>query len=226
MPDLSGLLRKLGITFRDPRLLEQALTHRSVSGNQNNERLEFLGDAILGMVIAGILFRNFPQENEGRLTRLRASLVKQESLAIVARELRLGDYLRLGSGELKSGGFRRESILADALEAVIGAIYLDSGDVRVCEECILRWFGTRLKEVEESAVLKDPKSRLQEWLQAHRLSLPIYTVLSVTGADHDQYFHVRCEIQDHEPAEGEGNTRRYAEQAAAVIMLKRLGLDT
>lgn len=225
MPDLSSLSRRLGVNFRDPALLELALTHRSISGSKNNERLEFLGDAILGMVIADFLFREYPREKEGRLTRLRATLVRQESLAAVARELRLGDELRLGSGELKSGGFRRDSILADALEAIIGALYLDTdGNAAACREAILRWFGPRLREVEASPVLKDPKSRLQEWLQAEQRPLPVYTVLTITGDDHDQRFRVRCEVAGEAPTEGEANSRRHAEQAAASQLLQQLGL--
>ena len=226
MPGLPLLQRRLGVAFRNVALLELALTHRSVSGGHNNERLEFLGDAILGMVIADFLYVNFPKEKEGRLTRMRATLVRQETLAAVAREFQLGDFLRLGSGELKSGGYRRDSILSDALEAIIGALYLDAGDITVCRDAILRWFGERLRQIEEAPVLKDPKSRLQEHLQAGQRALPNYTVLAVSGADHDQHFCVRCEVEGVEPAEGEGVTRRYAEQAAAVIILQRLGLPT
>lgn len=226
MADLAALSRRLGYTFRDPGGLQLALTHRSVSGNRNNERLEFLGDSILGMLIAEYLFRQFPQEKEGRLTRLRASLVNQDMLARLARELQLGEYLNLGSGELKSGGYRRDSILADAFEAILGAVFLDSCDISVCRECLFRWYGDRLANVQTSSPAKDPKSRLQEYLQSRQRSLPVYSVLAVSGADHDQHFRVSCVIDGEPPVEAEGSSRRYAEQAAASIMLKQLGIET
>lgn len=224
--DRSALLRSLGYTFREPGLLELALTHRSVSGNRNNERLEFLGDSILGLLVAEYLYRHFPAEKEGRLTRLRASLVNQDMLARVARDLRLGDWLRLGSGELKSGGFRRDSILADTVEALLGAIYLDSGDLAVCRECLTRWYGEHLANVESVSPVKDPKSRLQEYLQSRRLALPAYEVLEVSGADHDQHFRVSCAVEGQALVQGQGTSRRFAEQAAAAIMLKQLGIET
>jgi ribonuclease-3 len=226
MTDYSRLTRSLGYHFANPELLELALTHRSVSGNRNNERLEFLGDSILGMLVAEYLFRHFPREKEGRLTRLRASLVNQDMLARLARELQLGDFLRLGSGELKSGGFRRDSILADAFEAILGAVFLDSGNLDVCREQLYRWYGEHLAKVDAASPAKDPKSRLQEYLQAHHRELPVYQVLEVTGADHDQHFRVSCEVNGGGRVEGEGVSRRYAEQAAAVIMLKQLGIET
>ncbi|RZU44899.1 RNAse III [Fluviicoccus keumensis] len=226
MSDHDRLYRGLGYRFKQPELLELALTHRSVSGNRNNERLEFLGDSILGMLVAEYLFQHFPKEKEGRLTRLRASLVNQDMLARLARELHIGDFLRLGSGELKSGGFRRDSILADGFEAILGAIYLDSGDIAVCRDCLYRWYGEHLANVESTSPAKDPKSRLQEYLQAHHRELPVYTVLEVTGADHDQHFRVACEVEGGGRVDGEGASRRYAEQAAAVIMLKQLGIET
>jgi ribonuclease-3 len=219
------LMRGLGYTFQDPALFELALTHRSVSGNRNNERLEFLGDSILGMLIAEYLYRQFPQEKEGRLTRLRASLVNQDMLARLARELHIGEYLRLGSGELKSGGFRRDSILADTFEALLGAVFLDSSDIRTCRECVLRWYGEHLVNVQQVSPSKDPKSRLQEYLQSRQRPLPVYLVLEVRGADHDQHFRVSCEVEGEPVVEGEGASRRYAEQAAAVIMLKQLGIE-
>lgn len=219
------LMRRLGYTFQDPTLFELALTHRSVSGNRNNERLEFLGDSILGMLVAEYLFRQFPQEKEGRLTRLRASLVNQDMLARLARELHIGEYLRLGSGELKSGGFRRDSILADTFEALLGAVFLDSGDILTCRECVLRWYGEHLVNVQQVSPSKDPKSRLQEYLQSRQRPLPVYLVLEVSGADHDQQFRVSCEVEGEPLVEGEGASRRYAEQAAAVIMLKQLGIE-
>ena len=219
------LYRDLSYVFKDENLLKLALTHRSVSGNHNNERLEFLGDSILGMIIAEYLYKQFPKEKEGRLTRLRANLVKQDSLAQIARYLKLGDYLHLGAGELKSGGFRREYILADTLEAILGAIYLDSCSIDICRECVLLWYGQRLQDVAQEAVLKDPKSRLQEYLQARHLSLPVYTVSAILGEDHNQTFQVQCVVNTIAPVQANGSSRRHAEQAAATQMLKQLGIE-
>lgn len=220
------LLRTLGYVFNDSAWLELALTHRSVSGSRNNERLEFLGDAILNFVVADILFQRFPQEKEGRLSRLRASLVKQDTLASVARDLKLGDYLRLGPGELKSGGYRRDSILADTVEALLGAIYQDCGDMTVCAGRIEAWFGSRLDDAGQEAIIKDSKSRLQEYLQSRRLPLPAYTVTAVEGEAHNQSFQVCCEVHGLEsPTEGSGLTRRHAEQDAAAQALQLLGIN-
>jgi ribonuclease-3 len=219
------LYRALDYVFKDEKLLKLALTHRSISGNHNNERLEFLGDSILGMVVADYLYNNFPNEKEGRLTRLRANLVKQDSLAEIARRLKLGDYLHLGAGELKSGGFRRDSILADTVEAILGAIYLDSANINTCRDCVLGWYGERLQQVATETVLKDPKSRLQEYLQAHHLSLPTYSVSAILGEDHNQTFEVQCHIPNMSPVQGNGNSRRHAEQAAAIMLLKQLGIE-
>ncbi len=166
---LTPLQRRIGYQFQQPELLEQALTHRSCKG-KHNERLEFLGDAILSFVIAEALYQNFPKTREGDLTRMRASLVKGVTLAEIAKELQLSEFLRLGPGELKSGGFRRESILADAVEAILGAIYLDGGE-QVCKERILAWFGSRLTVI-EPGVQKDSKTKLQEYLQGRKLALP------------------------------------------------------
>jgi ribonuclease-3 len=218
------LINALGYSFKDEKWLKLALTHRSVSGNHNNERLEFLGDSILGMIIAEYLYQQFPQEKEGRLTRLRANLVKQDSLAEIARQLKLGDYLHLGAGELKSGGFRRDSILADALEAILGAIYLDAQNIDPCRECLLRWYGQRLQEVGVEVVLKDPKSRLQEYLQSRHLTLPTYSVQATWGEDHNQTFQVQCLIDNIPPVLATGASRRHAEQAAATIILQQLGI--
>lgn len=219
------LLAALGYQFRDPLWLELALTHRSVSGTRNNERLEFLGDSILNFVVADFLYQHFPSENEGRLSRLRARLVKQETLADVARELQLGDYLKLGAGELKSGGFRRESILADTVEAILGAIYRDCQDMLLCSERVQAWFGERLSGVGQEAVLKDSKSRLQEFLQGRRLGLPVYTVVSIQGEAHNQFFHVNCEVPGlAATTQGRGVSRRYAEQEAAAQALLQLGI--
>jgi ribonuclease-3 len=218
-------LQALGYQFRDPLWLDLALTHRSLSGARNNERLEFLGDSILNFVIADFLYQHYPNENEGRLSRLRALLVKQETLADVARELKLGDHLKLGAGELKSGGFRRESILADTVEAVLGGIYRDCEDMPLCAQRVLAWFGDRLVTVGQETVLKDPKSRLQEFLQGRRLPLPTYTVVSIEGEAHNQFFHVSCEVPGLPlPTEGHGISRRYAEQDAATQALSQLGI--
>ena len=223
MRDLARLTRSLQYEFCDATLLEQALTHRSVSG-RNNERLEFLGDAILSFVIAERLYQQFPAESEGVLSRLRASLVKGETLAELARDLELGEYLSLGQGEMKSGGFRRASILADAFEAIIGAVYLDS-DVDTIRALLLRQFDARLKTISPNATIKDPKTRLQEYLQGRRLELPIYELVSLEGEAHEQQFVVSCEINGGEcQAKGEGSSRRKAEQAAAEKVLESLGL--
>ncbi|MGB5473539.1 MAG: ribonuclease III [Gammaproteobacteria bacterium] len=214
------LEQRLGYRFTDASLLQQALSHRSV-GSSNNERLEFLGDAVLGTVIAGELYRRFPRASEGRLSRLRATLVRRESLADIARILEIGQYLQLGPGERKSGGHRRDSIMSDAVEAVLGAIYLDS-DFATCRRCILALFEARLEELTETAVLKDPKTRLQEFLQARRRPLPEYAVIDVSGDAHAQQFRVECRVDGGEPATGAGGSRRQAEQDAAAQILQQL----
>ncbi|MGH8492278.1 MAG: ribonuclease III [Moraxellaceae bacterium] len=222
---LQRLLQALGYQFRDPVWLELSLTHRSVSGSRNNERLEFLGDSILNFIIADFLYQRFPGENEGRLSRLRAMLVKQETLASVARDLKLGDYLRLGPGELKSGGFRRESILADTVEALLGAIFRDSADMALCAQIVASWFGERLDSVGQETVIKDSKSRLQEWLQGRRQPLPVYSVTDISGEAHNQSFHVSCEVPGLAvPTQGDGPSRRHAEQEAAAAALIQLGI--
>lgn len=215
-PTLKLLSKKLGHTFNDDSLLEAALTHRSVRG-LNNERLEFLGDSILNFVIAEALYQAAPKAREGELSRLRASLIRGETLAQIAQEFQLGNYLRLGPGELKSGGFRRHSILADAMEAVIAAIYLDAGLTK-CIELIRIWYKDRLQQglAITLAEHKDPKSRLQELLQSKKLELPSYEVVAITGEDHAQIFHVRCRVTGLSlVTEGIGNSRRAAEQTAA-----------
>jgi ribonuclease-3 len=202
-------------------LLEQALTHRS-TGPVNNERLEFLGDALLGLVIAEVLWQRFPDADEGELSRRRASLVNKESLARVARELRLGDYLKLGSGEVRTGGHTRDSILADALEAVIGAVYVDKGfaDAR---DMLLRLFAEPLAKVARQRALKDPKTQLQEMLQSMRRPLPEYEVVDISGQQHAQRFAVCCRLAHEQlSTRGEGSSRRRAEQDAAERMLARL----
>jgi ribonuclease-3 len=218
---LESLYKSLGYRFTDPQLLETALTHRSV-GSHNNERLEFLGDAVLSFVISAELYRRFDNVNEGSLSRLRASLVKGDTLALIALELKLGDYLSLGSGELKSGGFRRESILADALEAIFGAVYLDSGIERV-QQLILELYEERIDAVQPTANLKDPKTRLQEFLQARRLPLPTYSVTAMEGEAHEQTFTVSCVVDGlAEPTVATAASRRKAEQAAAESALRAL----
>lgn len=217
---LDTLCRRLGYTFTDDALLRTALTHRSAAG-ANNERLEFLGDSILNFVIAEALFEHYPKAREGELSRLRASLVKGDTLAKAARAIELGDYLNLGSGELKSGGFRRDSILADALEAVLAAVYLDS-DFVTCQALIRRLFGQQLAALPAADQLKDPKTRLQEALQARQQALPIYDVLAVSGEPHDQKFTVRCTIDNGLVTVAEGASRRKAEQEAARQALSQL----
>ncbi len=215
------LCEQLGYAFQQSELLDRALSHRSV-GSNNNERLEFLGDSILSYVISVELFQRFPEVDEGGLSRLRASLVKGDTLAELARQLSLGDYLRLGPGELKSGGFRRSSILADAFEALLGAIYLDS-DIATVKGVILQQFEERLDAVNPATALKDPKTRLQEYLQSRQLPLPDYEVTQITGKAHAQTFTVSCRIDDLDKAVvAEGSSRRKAEQQAAKLILDKL----
>lgn len=218
MKQLDKVSQLFGYQFKDESLLNLALTHRSM-GSNNNERLEFLGDAILGMVISSELYRRFPHEKEGVLTRLRSSLVKGETLSKIAMELKLGEFILLGSGELKSGGYRRASTLADAIEAILGAIYLDSCadyGIKKVESIILNIFNNRINECEPAGILKDPKTRLQEHLQSKNLALPTYSVISISGKEHQQTFKVSCSIEglsNHVVATGA--SRRKAEQAAA-----------
>ena len=215
------LSRKLGLTFSNPQLFITALTHRSVGAN-NNERLEFLGDSILGFVIAQCLFDSFPVAAEGTLSRLRASLVNESSLAELARKHNLGDYLRLGSGELKSGGFRRDSILSDALEAIIGALYKDQG-IAACQEWVSRLFAEKLQDLSTDNWQKDPKTQLQELMQAKKMDLPDYTLVDMTGLPHEQVFTVRCTVPIiEESCIGIGVSRKKAEQSAAEQMLAKL----
>lgn len=224
-PDAARLCRALSYTFSDQGLLEQALTHRSANRKYNNERLEFLGDAQLGQVISRYLFVTFEGASEGQLTRMRASLVKGQTLAAVALELNLGDYLQLGGGELKSGGFRRESILADAFEAVLGAILID-GSEQACAEVILSCFASRLASITPVSVKKDAKTQLQELLQARQRPLPLYEVVSIEGLAPKQDFEVRCTLTDSDQSFLAGGTsRRKAEQAAASQALEMLDGD-
>lgn len=223
--DLARLQRRLGYEFESTTHLQLALTHRSY-GSHNNERLEFLGDSILNMVIAERLYHTFPAAREGQLSRLRARLVKGVTLAEIAREFELGEFLSLGSGELKSGGFRRESILADAVESIIGAIYLDSSFER-CREKILAWFDQRLEGLSLQDTQKDPKTRLQEYLQSRQQPLPQYEVVSVQGEAHAQLFRVECEVPGLQTKTiGNGGSRRLAEQQAARDALQALGVET
>ncbi|MDX1634051.1 MAG: ribonuclease III [Marinobacter sp.] len=224
-PDLDQLQRRLGYQFREPERLLLALTHRSF-GNQNNERLEFLGDSIVNMVIAEHLYHSFERAREGQLSRLRARMVKGVTLAEIGREFELGQYLRLGSGELKSGGFRRDSILADAVESIIGALYLDS-DFDTCRAQVLRWFDQRLQNLDIQDTQKDPKTRLQEYLQSRQYPLPQYEVISVEGEAHAQTFHVACALPSLDrKTTGVGSSRRIAEQQAARSALKALGVES
>jgi len=219
---LAALLGRLRYTFEEPDRLTQALTHRSC-GARNNERLEFLGDAVVNLAVADALYGRFPQLSEGELTRLRARLVRTETLAAVAREIHLGEVLRLGPGELKSGGFDRDSILADGFEALIGAVYRDGGYERV-RVILVDLFASRLSGIDVHAQAKDAKTLLQELLQGRGLDLPQYELLGITGQDHEQHFKVVCRVRClTEPTQGAGSTRRHAEQEAARQALKRLG---
>ncbi|MGL9720558.1 ribonuclease III [Symbiopectobacterium sp.] len=221
---INRLQRKLGYTFQQYDLLLQALTHRSAN-SKHNERLEFLGDSILSFVIANALYHRFPRVDEGDMSRMRATLVRGNTLAEIAREFELGECLRLGPGELKSGGFRRESILADTVEALIGGIFLDS-DIQNIERLILNWYQTRLDEISPGDKQKDPKTRLQEFLQGRHLPLPAYLVVQVRGEAHDQEFTIHCMISGfNEPVIGTGSSRRKAEQAAAEKALKILEIE-
>ncbi len=222
--DYIHLYQTLTYPFRQEDYLTTALTHRS-AGSPNNERLEFLGDALLSCIIAEALFERFPDAREGELTRLRANLVKGETLAQIAQQLGLGQYLRLGGGELKSGGGRRASILADALEAIIGAIYLDS-DLNTCQRVVLHLWQNYLNNLSLKKICKDPKTRLQEYLQAKQKPLPTYRVLTIDGAPHDQHFEVECIVPGlPKPTHGSGESRRRAEQSAAALALDRLNVD-
>ncbi len=224
MDKLRRLQRVLGYEFNDPSLLQLALTHRSASGS-NNERLEFLGDSIVNHVIAEALYQKFPKAREGDLSRMRAALVRGDTLAEIGRELGLGEFVQLGQGERKSGGHRRGSIIADALEAIAGAILLDSGTGR-CRECLLHWFHGRLEGLEMAAAGKDAKTRLQEYLQGRGRPLPAYELLAVEGEDHKQLFRIECRLaQPMRIFEGAGRSRQKAEQAAAEAALEAIAND-
>lgn len=222
--DLEKLNARLDSSFSDLSHLKLALTHRSY-GHHNNERLEFLGDSIVNFVIARELYQRFPEAREGQLSRLRAKMVKRQTLAELAREFALGDYLIMGSGELKSGGFDRDSILSDTFEAIIGAIYLDS-DIERVSALISKWFDARLSELSLESSQKDSKTLLQEYLQAKSVSLPEYHIVQIEGKSHDQIFHIECRSELlSDPVKGKGKNRRMAEQKAADAALKSLGVD-
>ncbi|UCH46834.1 MAG: ribonuclease III [Betaproteobacteria bacterium] len=210
----SAIEKKIGHRFENRNLLNQALTHRSY-GAPHNERLEFLGDSVLNCVIAKLLYERFPEIAEGDLSRVRANLVNQQSLFDLASNLDLGEHVMLGQGEIRSGGSKRPSILADALEALLGAVFLDAG-FKAVSNVIVSMFEPVMSELDPAAVTKDPKTRLQEFLQGRRMSLPSYTVVDVSGQAHDQHFRVECTIEELAIRTfGEGSSRRAAEQDAA-----------
>lgn len=220
---LIALQKLIGYTFNNIDLLNHALTHRSAN-KIHNERLEYLGDSILSFVIAEALFNRFPNVDEGDLSQMRSSLVCGEMLAIIGQNFSIGEYMILGQGELKSGGHRRESIISDALEAIIGAIYLDS-NIQTVKQLILLWYQTRLNEIQPGIKQKDSKTRLQEYLQGLRLARPVYLIIEVIGDDHDQEFVVQCKLDgDNNRYLGRGVSRRKAEQAAAQMAIEKLGI--
>lgn len=220
---LERLQKKLGYQFANLDYLKQALTHRSAAAF-NNERLEFLGDSILNFAIGKALYEKFPKADEGELSRMRAALVKEQTLAIIARRFELGDYLKLGAGEMKSGGHRRESILADCVEAIIAAIYLDFG-IETTLNKVYEWYKTLLDEMTPGEAQKDPKTRLQEFLQSRKQPLPEYEVIDIKGEAHNQTFKVSCKIKQFDEAFiGTGTSRRKAEQNAAELVIGRLGI--
>lgn len=218
--ELKRLETRIGYEFSEFSLLKQALTHRSSLG-LHNERLEFLGDSILSFVISTDLYKRFPKVDEGDLSRMRATLVCGKMLSEVGREFTLSDCLILGPGELKSGGFRRDSIIADGVEAIIGAVFLDS-DIDTVNKLVLSWFDSRLKTIQPGISQKDPKTRLQEHLQSRKQALPIYEVLDVKGEAHNQQFTMSCQIEGMAIVQGKGTSRRKAEQIAAEAMLNAL----
>lgn len=218
---LASLQSSIGYTFNTTTLLQLAVTHRSFSGN-NNERLEFLGDSVLNFIVAHQLYQRFPKLPEGDLSRLRAQLVKESSLCEIALTLNLKDYLKLGEGELKSAGWRRPSILADALEAIVGAVYMDGGFV-AAEVVVLKLFAQKLSTIDPKAIDKDAKSQLQEYLQSKKIELPDYMVVSIEGEAHAQSFKVECVINKlNITTLGEGTSRRNAEQQAAQLAMEKI----
>ncbi len=224
-PALSALQQRLQHTFSDPALLARAVTHRSYSA-EHNERLEFLGDSVLNLAVSSLLFTRLAQLPEGELSRIRAHLVRQESLHPIAARLGLPEVLRLGEGEARSGGKQRPSILADALEALIGAVYLDAG-FQAAQALVHRLYEGVELSARLQAEARDAKTALQEWLQGRKLRLPLYRVVQTTGAAHSQVFHVECEVPEKAlHAHGTGGSRRAAEQAAAAAMLAQLNHRT
>lgn len=215
------LTKRLSYPFSDGHLLNQALTHRSFSG-QNNERLEFLGDGVLNFIIAHQLYLRFPKLDEGDLSRLRAQLVKEATLSEIAQSLNIGDALKMGEGELKSAGWRRPSILADALEAIVGAVYLDGG-FEAAEIFVRNLYQEKLNTIDPKIIDKDPKSLLQEFLQGKKIAVPEYAVVQTSGEAHAQVFVVECFIQKLDiRTVGEGTSRRIAEQQAAQLAMKQV----
>ncbi len=218
---LDSLAKRIGYQFRDAKLLTQAVTHRSFATN-NNERLEFLGDGVLNFIIAHQLFVRFPKLPEGDLSRLRAKLVKESSLAEIATQLQIGDTLKLGEGELKSAGWRRPSILADAMEAIFGAVFLDGGFAEA-ERLVLKLYEDKLSTIDPKVIDKDPKSLLQEYLQGKKIDLPDYQVVQIEGEAHAQTFRVECFVGKFNiRTQGEGTSRRAAEQQAAQLALEQI----
>lgn len=220
---LVALQKQINYSFKNIDLLIHALTHRSAN-KIHNERLEYLGDSILSYVIAEALFERFPKVDEGDLSQMRSSLVCGETLAKMGQNFNIGDSMILGPGELKSGGHRRESIISDAVEAIIGAIYLDS-DIQTIKQLILAWYQTRLGQIQPGIKQKDSKTRLQEYLQGQRQNRPVYLIVEVIGDDHDQEFVVQCKLEnDDNQYLGRGVNRRKAEQAAAQMAIDKLGI--
>ncbi len=223
--EIKKLERKVGYQFQDSASLVQAVTHRSFASH-NNERLEFLGDGILNFIIAEALYQQFPEATEGQLSRLRALMVKQKTLAAIAREMSLGDFLVMGTGELKSGGFNRDSILSDALEAIVAAVYREAG-FETTRTLLLSWFVDRLGNLSLDQTLKDPKSRLQEYLQSRKEALPNYEVISIEGEAHQQTFTIQLSFRLLETdITAVGSSRRNAEQQAAEAALITIGVDS
>jgi ribonuclease-3 len=219
---LEKLAVKLGYEYSDISYLQHALTHRSM-GATNNERLEFLGDSLVNFMIADALFHQFKKLPEGDMSRIRAHLVKGDTLAVIGREYELSNYLVLGPGELKSGGYRRDSIIADAVEAIIASVYEDGG-LEACRELVNRFYKQRLQDLDPKKVGKDPKTRLQEYLQSQNADLPEYTIISVNGAAHAQEFTVSCFVAKlNSKFEAVASSRRKAEQKAAETALEALG---
>ncbi|QCI27174.1 ribonuclease III [Buchnera aphidicola] len=223
-PVIKILQKTIGYFFKKKEILKQALTHCSAS-NKNNERLEFLGDSILSFIISHTLYKYFPDINEGDMSRMRAKLVKENTLSKIAREFQLGKYLTLGPGETKNGGHKRKSILANSVEALIGSIFLDSNIV-IIENLILKWYSMRLKKIHPKYIRKDSKTKLQEYLQSKYLPLPKYIIIQVYGEAHNQLFTIQCKIKNiKEYTIGFGSSKRKAEQNAANAALIKLGVQ-